>query len=651
MAMVEEFPTLTSDDEQARRLCALAIAFSNAELPISSTDVHAAHYPDLSDDSFRRKFSRDREKLVECGLVIRQVGSDANAALWQADASSFADASSISAEDALMLDVLGTQLVADPSFAYRGELRLALAKVDHAFGTLTAARLAPSTSQATDSLAVLLSCMGEGRVARIDYVDARGNRGSRLVAPYGHFGLRGHVYFVCAQADGGKVDPQHLRTLRTDRMGRVSKTSRAFLVPEDFSVEDHVLLPFQIGPSVCTVVLAQTDGTDPDMLAALRERSHALPGGTHQTSASSIDAAATWAIAADMRPQEPQELVDAWQQKLAAAQLIDERPLPARPRGASPRSARRRAGRRGAVDETRELVALVGSLASEGATLTPTVVAARLGTTVERARLLISLVLTACTGTDYHLPLALSADDGVVLSRSKGVSGRPVRLTRTETHALVAALDELGFSADDPLREDVLSAFAPKGLVEGDVRPRVEAALSRAKSETLEACSRAICAGVDLAFGYQRPDQSAPSARRAGPVALRRSGDFWYVDAFDLDRQGMRAFRVDRMSDVRVRQRSGRPRMSAGERRAERAVEVAFLDDGPLDALEWPRLEVVAQSGGVTFATIPYYGGSWLPRRIAACGSAVATDDEEMRILVRAEATRALGQPANPPAR
>ena len=134
MADEEYMTSLTSDDEQARRLCALAIAFSNAESPISSQEVHAAHYAELSDDSFRRKFSRDREKLVECGLVIRQVGLDARDALWQADVSSFADGSSLSADDALMLDVLCTQLVEDPAFAWRDELRLALAKVDHAFG-------------------------------------------------------------------------------------------------------------------------------------------------------------------------------------------------------------------------------------------------------------------------------------------------------------------------------------------------------------------------------------------------------------------------------------------------------------------------------------------------------------------------------------
>jgi proteasome accessory factor B len=204
----ERFVSLTSDDEQARRLCALAIAFSNAESPISSQEVHAAHYADLSDDSFRRKFSRDREKLVECGLVIRQVGLDARDALWQADDASFADGSSLSADDALMLDVLCTQLVSDPSFAWHDELRLALAKVDHAFGTLTAARLSP-TRQSNETLKTLLSCVEHSRLAALTYIDAKGARTERTVAPYGVA-----MYLAAAQHDG---DNQQLFAALYDR--------------------------------------------------------------------------------------------------------------------------------------------------------------------------------------------------------------------------------------------------------------------------------------------------------------------------------------------------------------------------------------------------------------------------------------------------
>ena len=371
----ERFVSLTSDDEQARRLCALAIAFSNAESPISSQEVHAAHYADLSDDSFRRKFSRDREKLVECGLVIRQVGQDVRDALWQADDSSFADGSSLSSDDALMLDVLCTQLVSDPSFAWHDELRLALAKVDHAFGALTAARLSP-TRQSNETLKTLLSCVEHSRLAALTYIDAKGARTERTVAPYGHFGLRGNVYFVCAQVRDDALDPNNLRTLRADRVERVKQLAKRFEMPEDFCVDDYVVLPFQIGATSCTAQLMTTSTTDPDMLADLSRRSR-LHDGLHEVAVSDVTAAARWAIAAGMRPTSPEELVTEWRQLLDVAAAAKAVPQPEVSRATARPALKGRRGRKGGVAELRELMALVGSLKNEGATLTPAAVAAR----------------------------------------------------------------------------------------------------------------------------------------------------------------------------------------------------------------------------------------------------------------------------------
>ena len=57
---------LTKDDERARRICSLAIEFMNARAPIASSALAARYYPELSADSFRRAFSRDRALLAAC---------------------------------------------------------------------------------------------------------------------------------------------------------------------------------------------------------------------------------------------------------------------------------------------------------------------------------------------------------------------------------------------------------------------------------------------------------------------------------------------------------------------------------------------------------------------------------------------------------
>jgi len=59
--------------------------------------------------------------------------------------------------------------------------------------------------------------------------------------------------------------------------------------------------------------------------------------------------------------------------------------------------ARRGVGRTGGVEEARELVALVATLSDEGATLDAETIATRLGITLDEARKLLSLILTAST--------------------------------------------------------------------------------------------------------------------------------------------------------------------------------------------------------------------------------------------------------------
>ena len=636
--MVEdnENVSLTSDDEQARRLCALVVALSNARSPIPSADIHAAYYPDLADDAFRRKFSRDREKLVECGMVVRSVGKDDKEASWQADATSFADSALLSEDDALMLDVLGTQFVDDPSFAHRDDLRFALAKIDHAFGTLSAARIAPQRRDGAKVLQTMLSCLAGGSLARITYVDAKGARSERVVAPYGQFGLRDNVYFVCAQVTDGIVCEHDPRFFRADRIEKASAAKGGFVVPEDFSVGDFIRLPFQIGPTTCHALLLPSAESDRDMVLDLERCAISNQDGMLEVAVSSVEDAARWCVAAGIEPREPKELVSAWHDILSRAAQFEARDVPEVATPVAKRSPKARRGRPGGANEMRELVALVSSLSHEGAALTPEVVSARLGVTVERARFLINLVLTACTDTSYQLPLSLSDADGVVLSRSHGVAGRPIRLTRGETDALVSVLDELGFPADDPLRLEVLAAFAPVGITEEQARTHVDDALSQDDNEVLEACSRTITSGGTLSFMYAGLQRKGRERRIVSPQALRRSGDLWYLDGHDHARSAQRTFRIDRMSDVRVVPTpDAQDHADAGVQKTERQVKVAFLDRAPLDLFEWPRLEVLGEQDGALVASLPFYGGVWLPRHLAACSDVVITSDGDLAALVR----------------
>lgn len=290
-------------------------------------------------------------------------------------------------------------------------------------------------------------------------------------------------------------------------------------------------------------------------------------------------------------------------------------------------------GRTGAVDEARELVALVSSLSEAGDALSAEAVASRLGTTVERAEKLIGLVGTSSASGGIGLPLTLEDDGEATLAFSGGMRGRRLRLTRGEAVALSAALERLGVGPDDPLRGRLEAALGSEPVREDLVR-RVIGSRSGAESEKVESCARAILERASLSFLYRGAGDAQARRRSCVPRAIRAEDDSWYLDAHDLDRGGERTFRLDRMEEVEQGPRVAAPK--GCEKGAGREVGVTFDDAHYLDLLPWHGLRVTGtgEDGSVS-ARIDYYGGMWLPRMIAACGDAARTTDPEVARLVR----------------
>lgn len=307
-----------------------------------------------------------------------------------------------------------------------------------------------------------------------------------------------------------------------------------------------------------------------------------------------------------------------------------------------PRS-RTRAGRHGALDESRELVALVASLSEAGDALAVEAVSARLGVSAERARKLLSLVMSSSVGDAAGLPLVEDGTDEVSLLRDEGMRGRAVRLTRSEALALAAALDRIGVGRDDPAREAVEAALFSSPVDERQVE-RLLGAATAPSGEALAACASAIYERQALTFRYRGAADSAEARRTVLPRGLRSEEDSWYLDAWDLDRRGERTFRLDRMSDAAP---APAPETGVGagdaSRGAAHEVRVTFRDDRFLTLLPWHGLTVEGRGeDGVVRARVAYYGGDWLVRMLAACGGTATTDDAELGARVRAHAAALL---------
>lgn len=303
------------------------------------------------------------------------------------------------------------------------------------------------------------------------------------------------------------------------------------------------------------------------------------------------------------------------------------------------------AGRRGALDEARELVALVASLSEAGDALSAEAVAAKLGTTTERAEKLVGLVLTASLGDGARLPL-VEEDGEVTLLFSEGVRGRRLRLTRSETVAVAAALKRLGVPEADPLRAKIDSSLADGALDQQVVERAMAPSAHEAQADALRICAQARTQGRELAFDYRKLSGSAAEKRRVMARALRYESDAWYLDAWDLDRDGERTFRVDRMGALELgERREARARLEAAPADT-RLVDVTFTEPSYLDllGLRAHLLHAQADEKGTVHAKVAYYGGDWLVRMLAACGNSVTIADPELAAQVRTYARGLLTQ-------
>ena len=312
---------LNSDDNQARRVLSLAVEFMNAKGPVPTSTIER-YYPHLSPDSRNRAFHRDRDSLAMCGIMIERVVLQDNTTAWVVDESrSFVEGSELSEREAFILDIACLPLVNDPAFTFRDELRIALAKIDHAFSGSPVANVTASSMRDDRDLTTLRSCMTKGCAAKITYTRADGETSTRVVAPYGFFGLRGKHYMVAPRVDeSGTPEPGSMRTYLIDRVKSAKALDKIrFEVPDDFDVADWRKLPFQLGPTVCTCEFVVPD----EVLDELRRSSYGRgslearqDGHVWTVEASSVSDAAAWAIAHGIRPQAPEQLVCAWRRAL-----------------------------------------------------------------------------------------------------------------------------------------------------------------------------------------------------------------------------------------------------------------------------------------------------------------------------------------------
>lgn len=239
--------------DPVERIMNLALTFASARRPLTAEQVRdevEGYGPEQDAGAFARMFERDKDELRRSGFVI---DFDEEEQVYSLNrAATFAAPIEMSPEDLAVLRVAGTAMLADESFPFTADLRLALAKVaadvdsDSALARTHLVDEQPGTQGATT--AALVDAAERMKTVTFDYTNALGEHKHHEVDPFGLFLHDGRWYLV------GRDRPlDEIRTYAVPRMSNPLVNSSApknpdFERPADFDVSDYIKLPFQYGP-------------------------------------------------------------------------------------------------------------------------------------------------------------------------------------------------------------------------------------------------------------------------------------------------------------------------------------------------------------------------------------------------------------------
>lgn len=314
--------SLTESDLQARRLLDIAMTLESSNEPVSSRRLKELHYPAVTEESFRRMFNRDRQRLALCGVIVRRTNRPPDQALWEIDdASSFLSDEQLTPRESVVLDVACAQLASDPSFPLYADLRIALAKIDRSFDSRSPIDLSGSASPRDARLDALMNAYLARHAVQVSYRRADMIVVERQIEIFGFFSVSDHTYAVAkAPSDNEEPTEEQIHSYRIDRFLKVRECPRSsYTIPSSFDIHDYMLLPFQIGPKLYDA----TFYVAPDVLSRVI---HDLQNTAHVFSqrnstvlcfaVSDEDKAAAWSIAEGIIPIQPRSLVLAWRSTL-----------------------------------------------------------------------------------------------------------------------------------------------------------------------------------------------------------------------------------------------------------------------------------------------------------------------------------------------
>ena len=680
---------MAKDTEKLIRQLSLLSFLMAQGRPVSALEIkrEVEGYSDMNDDAFARRFYADRAELESLGiqLGVEKPGEGFfEAELYSLPPENFyLDEIEFSADELAALST-ALLLLTDGGFAYAEPLRLALQQVAWGHpnplneGERAPVEMAMTASAGGRDLSQRLSKI-ETAISRRKTVEftyytmERGETEKRKVDPY-HLVFRGGQCYLI----GYSHEREAVRVFRLSRIqgkvGYASKAEHDFSPPEDFDRRDYgSRADWQLGESQGTAKIfireriAWLIERDYGSYGTLRDakKSDGAPGKgrVFETEYASHRELIAWVLRwrANARVLAPDDLRAEAEERVSLLRDRHENGFkPAavvdRPLRETPRRGRSNGRGEAAIRPERfaRLVTLAGMLieaAKRGERLQVADLRQRLELTDEELREDVELLnVVNFGGGTYVLYAEFLGDEIEVDSEPYGDNfARPARLLPLEAKALVAAIDLFGDhlpqSDLQSAREKIVGALGHDPSEEGlEIVPAGggDAAVARLVND-------AIAGSKVLEISYYKENEDQLTDRRVEPYRLENGKEGWYVECYDLGKEGVRHFKLDRIKEATVSAESFEPRpeveefagvegwMTHGE---VPTAEVARVWVSP-ERARWLREErtvVEELADGAVVVELPYAGKPWLVREILrGAGDLVVLEPADARAAIAKE--------------
>ncbi|HEU4461995.1 MAG TPA: WYL domain-containing protein [Solirubrobacterales bacterium] len=680
---------MAKDTEKLIRQLSL-ISFLMAQgRPVSALEIkrEVEGYSDMNDDAFARRFYADRAELESLGiqLGVEKPGEGFfEAELYSLPPENFYLEPIRFSDDELAALSTALMLLTDGGFAYAEPLRLALQQVAWGHpnplkeGERAPVEMAMTASAGGRDLSQRLSKI-ETAISRRKtieftyYTMERGETEKRKVDPF-HLVFRGGQFYLI----GHSHERDAVRVFRLSRIqgkvGYASKAEHDFSPPEDFDRRDYgSRADWQLGETKGTAkifireriawLIERDFGAYGELRNAKKSDGAPGKGRVFETSYASERELIAWVLrwrqnAEVLAPDDLREeaekrrglLLKRHENGFSPAEVVD-RPLDEQPK-------RSRSNGRGEAairpERFARLVTLAGLLieaAKKGERLQVADLRDRLELTEDELREDVELLnVVNFGGGTYVLYAEILGDEIEVDSQPYGDNfARPARLLPLEAKALVAAIDLFG----DHLPQSNLQTARDKIVKALGHDPSEEgleiASAGGGDAEVARLVNQAIAESRVLELSYYKENEDQFTERRVEPYRLENGKEGWYVECYDLTKEGVRHFKLDRVKEAHLSEEKFEPRpeveefagvegwMTHGE---VPTAEVARVWVSP-DRARWLREErtvVEELADGAVVVELPYAGKPWLVREILrGAGDLVVLEPPDAREAIAKE--------------